>query len=277
MPIVECPSRSLTALELTALNTRAISSAIHSKRVIHSVMRITKTAEARRLGSLSRHRTTEGSFTMSGRTTFADKVSMRPWVGARILVPLAAVLLALNVGVAIASGPADRQTSNVYMFVEPDPVQVMGADARLTRTDSGVGYNLRTSGLEKGHAVSIWWVIFNNPEHCTDGEGGAACGMGDLFETDVNVAVMSGGGHAIGGSGRANFAGHLTVGQITNEHPAFLDGPGLTNPRGAEIHLIVRTHGPLIPGMNHGMFNSFEVGCDVNDCEDLQFAVFVAP
>ncbi len=56
---------------------------------------------------------------------------------------------------------------------------VIGANARLTRTDSGVGYNLRTSGFEQGHATSIWWVIFNNPEHCADGMGDAACGMAD--------------------------------------------------------------------------------------------------
>jgi hypothetical protein len=200
----------------------------------------------------------------------------------RIIALFATMLLSLSL---IAAGaPADRQTSDVYELATGEAVE--GAIAHLTRTDTGVGYTLRTSGLEKGHAASIWWVIFNNPEECEHGEGEAACGMGDLFDPAVNIAVMSGGGHVIGNSGRANFAGHLTTGQITNEHPhpAFTDGPGLTEPRGAEIHLVVRSHGPVIPGMNHGMFNSFEVGCTPgtsggfgdgpNECADLQFAVF---
>jgi hypothetical protein len=184
----------------------------------------------------------------------------------RSIVLMAAVLLTLSmVGPAWGSGPADRQTTDVLSFEDGS----VTGDARLVRTDTGMTYNLRTSGLTAGDAVSIWWVIFNNPENCV-----GDCGMPDLFNPDVNVAVQSGGGHVIGNSGRAGFAGHLNEGQITNEHPAFLDGPGLTDARGAEIHLVVRTHGPVIPGMNHAMFNSFEVGCDVNDCEDVQFAVF---
>jgi hypothetical protein len=38
---------------------------------------------------------------------------------------------------------------------------------------------------------------------------------------------MDGGGHAIGASGRASFAGHLNEGQIANEHPAFVGSPML--------------------------------------------------
>lgn len=209
---------------------------------------------------------------------------MRPL--SRFIVLLTAFLLALGtLGPASAANSADRQTSDVVTF---DGQDVVGS-ARLVRTDTGVGFNLRTSGLTKGDAVSIWWVIFNNPEFCEHGEGDAACGELDLFENpedapfdenppvpneDVDPAVMAGGGHVVGASGNAGFAGHLNEGQITNEHPAFTDGPGLTDPRGAEIHLVVRTHGPVIPGLNHDMFNSFEVGCDVNDCADLQFAAF---
>jgi hypothetical protein len=184
----------------------------------------------------------------------------------RSIVLTAAVLLTLSmVAPAWGTGSADRQTTPVLSFED----WAVTGDANLVRTDTGLTYNLRTSGLTGGDAVSIWWVIFNNPEACVD-----ACGVSDVFNPDVNAAVQSGGGHVVGNSGRAGFAGHLNEGQITNEHPMFLDGPGLTDARGAEIHLVVRTHGPVIPGMNHAMFNSFEVGCDVNDCEDVQFAVF---
>ena len=206
----------------------------------------------------------------------------------RTTVLLTAMLLILSVmGPAWAGGPPDRQDSDVFAFADEQPVQ--GAGARLIRTDSGVGYNLHTTGLEKGHAVTVWWVIFNNPDAC-DGD----CSIEDLFvdfpvdlapNPDVNPAVMLAGGNVVGGSGRSTFAGHLNEEQITTEHPFFMDGPGLTDARGAEIHLVVRSHGPLVPANMPEMIRSFEGGCEVNlpagavpeqpgECADLQFAVF---
>ena len=222
----------------------------------------------------------------------------------RITVLLTALLLALSmVGTAAANNSADRQASDVYEWPAADPpVQVEGADARLVRTDAGVSYNLRTTGLEKGHATSIWWVIFNNPDECV-----GPCGVPDLFNPAVEASVQSGGGNMVGGSGNSAYADHLRIGETTNPHPfihedsegrdeyAPMDPPipppvanhGLLNPRGAEIHLVLRTHGPAIPGMNHVMFNSYEVGCSpatsfgagegTNDCADVQFTIFLPP
>ena len=211
------------------------------------------------------------------------------------LLSMMLLLLGLLAGSALAQGngggAADRQSKNVYWFDEDgEPTTDVAGDARLVRTDSGVSYNLRTTGLTKGDATSIWWVIFNNPEACSDG----VCMLPDLFNPAVAASVQSGGGNVVGGSGNSTYASHLNVGQITNPHPVLhgpdffnLPNPGLTNPRGAEIHLVVRSHGPVIPGMNHGMFNSFEVGCTPgssggagdggNECADLQFTVFLPP
>lgn len=204
-----------------------------------------------------------------------------------VVVLLSALLLALgSVAPAWGSGSADRETSDVFDFADEQPIE--GAVAELTRTDTGVGYSLRTAGLVEGHAVSIWWVIFNNPEECATGPA-EPCEIDDLFNPDVAASVQSGGGHAVGASGKAGFAGHLNEGQVTTSHPlheAFdLENPGLLNPRGAEIHLVVRSHGPLQPELNHEMFNSFEAGCvefldagvmpeEEGECADLQFAVF---
>lgn len=209
------------------------------------------------------------------------------------LIALAALtMLSMLTGTALAHGngrpAADRQSSDVYTFADPPDMPDMVGDARLTRTDSGVSYNLRTTGLEKGHATSIWWVIFNNPDECA-----ADCALPDLFNPDVAASVQSGGGNMVGASGNSAYAGHLSVGETTNPHPVVhgdlgppaIDNPGLINPRGAEIHLVVRTHGELTPGLNHEMFNTFMAGCTTDDggdglnenCEDLQFAIFLAP
>lgn len=132
----------------------------------------------------------------------------------------------------------------------------------------------------KGHAVSISWVIFNNPEACD----GACAAATDLFEPAVNAAVMSGGGNVVGDSGRSSFAAHLNEGEITNEHPAFEDGPGVTDARGAEIHLVVRSHGPKVEEHMPAQLKTFGAGCDDDvtpempneqgECADVQFAAF---
>lgn len=195
------------------------------------------------------------------------------------VVMMAAFLTLTLAGPAYGAGPADHSTSEVFDVADEQPIP--GAKARMVRTDSGVGYYLSTSGLTAHHAFTVWWVIFNNPEFCaTD-----PCSVNDLFVEDVDAAVMVGSGHVVGASGHGRFASHLTEGQITTEHPAFTGGPGLTNARGAEIHLVLRSHGPLNPEAMPAQISTFEGGCEVNldpgtvpsetgECSDLQFAVF---
>jgi len=50
----------------------------------------------------------------------------------------------------------------------------------------------------------------------------------------------------------------LPAGDVEN-NPWF--GNGFTNPTGAEIHLVINDHGPLIPEMADTMLNSYRGGC----------------
>lgn len=110
-----------------------------------------------------------------------------------------------------ASAPASMiQSASVHWLSDLSDAE--GATAQLKRTKSGAAYSFRTTGLEKGHVVTMWWVIFNNPEEC----------------------------------------------EITTFHPAFVGSPGLLDARGAEIHLVLRRHGPAIPGMIDEMRTNFE-------------------
>lgn len=169
-----------------------------------------------------------------------------------------------------------------------DLSDVEGAAAKLTRTNSGVSYSFRTTGLDKGHVVTMWWVIFNVPEECSNPipEIGAQCGLPDLSNPDVQSSVMGGQGHIVGKSGRSTHAAHLREGEITTYHPAFVGSPGLLDAMEAEIHLVLRTHGPMIPGMISEMRSTFEAACTPassngfgdgpNECADLQAAAFPA-
>lgn len=196
-----------------------------------------------------------------------------------VLAALAAALVALPVAFAASSA---RSTGDVLQFA--DGSQVMGATSTLVRTDQGAAFTIRTNGLAAGDAVTVWWVVFNNPEFCTAGAGGFRCGLGDLlpFGGDPRVASSAfyAAGHVIGGSGQAGFGGYTSTDGPNGE---VLWGPGLLSPRTADIHFVVRSHGPALAEFLPGQIQSFGVACanvppemgggGPNTCMDVQFAI----
>ena len=144
------------------------------------------------------------------------------------------------------AAPADRSVSNVWSFASG--MEVPGASSRLVRTDGGVSASLRTNGLPAGDAVTVWWVIFNNPDSCTSGEGGFRCGEGDLFDPAVDVSVQYAGGHVVG-NGRYAVGAYLSEGDTSGcALAAFnLVCAGLIDSSVADVHLVVRSHGPALP------------------------------
>jgi hypothetical protein len=47
----------------------------------------------------------------------------------------------------------------------PVPPSVVGAST-LVRTAHGVSTKVETSALAPGDAVTLWWIVFNNPDAC---------------------------------------------------------------------------------------------------------------
>jgi hypothetical protein len=171
---------------------------------------------------------------------------------------------------------AERSESAVYRF--EDMSAVPGAVSTLVRHDAGISMTLRTSELEPGHTYTIWWVIFNAPDACV---GEETCVEADLFNPDAQPGVHYAAGNVVGGSGRGHFGGALRVGDTAD---AILGGP-LTAPRAAEVHLIVRSHGPAVPGIIPEQIHTFGGGCDGESggppgaegfaCFDPQFSVHI--
>ena len=62
------------------------------------------------------------------------------------------------------------------LWGETDAV-VEDAEAILVRMHHGLSMTISTTGLEPGNVYTIWWVIFNAPENCSD----SVCGPDDVF------------------------------------------------------------------------------------------------
>ena len=119
-------------------------------------------------------------------------------------------------------------------------------------------------------ALTLWGVLFNEPQNCSDG----VCGEDDLFVDPLppRTSVVFLSGQRVPANGRLAYGASYGEGSTVGALP--LPTLGLEDADAAEVHLILRTHGRYIPGLADEQITSFDGGCDVQTCEDLQFAVF---
>ena len=222
---------------------------------------------------------------------------IRYQISKKVLLSISALVILVAVAVLATQAlpvraAANHTESNVYWF-NPFPVygdQVPGATASLVSNKAGATAQLRSDGLTPGDAVTLWWIIFNSPENCAAHP--EPCTLDDLFGNTAAVGgeVTYGAGHVIGDSGKVAYGSHLKTGEVRMGW----FGNGFTNPTGAEIHLVVHTHGQVIPEMADEMISTFRAGCHddaminpdfpanayndgtpgPNQCQDLQFAFF---
>lgn len=183
----------------------------------------------------------------------------------RIIVLLSSLFVVVISGLALA-GPANRSVASVNRL--SDDSVVMGARAQLVRTDNGISMTINTE-VEPG-AYTNWWIIFNNPEECSNPlpDIGALCSPADFINPLVAGSVLYAAGNIVGPSWKGRFAGHLSLGDTGGA----LFGPGILNPMGAEVHVLVRSHGPIIPGDVPSQIHTVGGGC--NPCIDRQAAAF---
>jgi hypothetical protein len=144
----------------------------------------------------------------------------------------------------------------------PDAVQVVGT-TQLTRNTDGLQLTLDVDGLIPGHAYSVWWVVWNNPEFC-DG----ACDDPDVGSEDVKVEVLYAAGSVAGGT-KGNFGATLkeddVTGSINGEFFNLPNNGGLLDAMKAEIHVVLRSHGPAIPGQVDQQISTYAGGCNPSD------------
>lgn len=173
-------------------------------------------------------------------------------------------------------------TAIVHEFGNPDgtpvmdPMDIEGSSGTLWRTTTGISAVISTSELPAG-AYSVWWVIFNNPEHCATPNACGADDLGDRTGDGVQASLVWATGAEVLDDGIGTFRAHLPAGASREA----LWGPGLQNLEGAEIHAVIRYHGPVIPEIFVDQITTVGGGCDEfnqpTGCYDPQAIAFVEP
>jgi hypothetical protein len=174
--------------------------------------------------------------------------------------------------------------------------RIVGAEAILTRMAHGISMTFITEELLPGNAYTAWWVIFNTPKGCSD----EACGLDDVFLLDdegrfildanslaqpniagreaTQVSFLWATGNIADEEGHAMFRASLPIGDLTGD-VSF--GPGLLEPMRSEVHLLLRSHGPVIPELRNEQLFTAWGGCPDpvtrTPCEDVQIAIFEPP
>jgi hypothetical protein len=197
-----------------------------------------------------------------------------------------------GVGYATAASPEDYvdSTSPVQAFADPDTPT---GESTLWRTADSVFATFGSRDVPPGHAITLWWVVFNQPKECSppgcgDDDifvgGDPAAGLDDASIAAADVVAGFASGTVAADDGTIRLSARLAAGESGTE-VIFGDGPLLkTAGLVAEIHLVTRSHGPSIPGVVVEQVSVHDGGCttlltppeladDVGECVDLHFSV----
>ncbi|MGH9946713.1 MAG: hypothetical protein ACRD6X_05895 [Pyrinomonadaceae bacterium] len=166
---------------------------------------------------------------------------------------------------------SDISTQPVIVMATGEKVPAAGAT--MTRNNQSVFFTLHTQGLTPGNVVTAWMAVFNNPRHCAT----SPCTPADFANPDVNGTLLNTGGRIIGPDGSATYGAFRAVGDVTGARPGVGTGNGLVRPRRAEIHIVLRSHGPASadPAILAEQLSMFNGGCPPNVCSNFGSAIFM--
>ncbi|QCW98937.1 collagen-like protein [Aggregatimonas sangjinii] len=106
---------------------------------------------------------------------------------------------------------------------------LLGASSTLYRDKDGITAHFKTTNLIPNNAYTLWFVIF-----------------GDEPGPPMSIYAA---GHIAGESGTEIFSAYKSVDVNFN------------NPQTAEVHMALRTHGPVQPGMLPSQIQTMDGGC----------------
>jgi hypothetical protein len=102
---------------------------------------------------------------------------------------------------ASSADKAVVSTANVHLFPATGDNDVEGARSTLERTADGIRVEIETVDLTPGEAYTLWWVIFNRPDECSDGQ----C-MGPDLSSRATASMVS---YATGAIADGRWSGQL--------------------------------------------------------------------
>ena len=108
----------------------------------------------------------------------------------RAIAKFSAVLTCFTLFGAAAHADGYEQVDSVVRIADGTPV----GSAQTIRTQNRVQSIIRTSDLDPGSAVTVWWRIYNRPQHCAIPY---ACTVADIANPDVHGSQLHATAHKV--------------------------------------------------------------------------------
>ena len=116
--------------------------------------------------------------------------------------------------------------------------------------------------------VTMWWVVFNQPDFCRGGGVRICTGM-DLTNPEAKPALVWAAEQRVRPRVPVSVKASLPV---ASQHRT--SGSGLTNPLGAEVHLALLTHRVHLPvHQRQRLVAAFSGACTQTECANIQYAI----
>jgi len=215
--------------------------------------------------------------------------SIRQWTLLGLLL-IAVSLLGTSFQARAQDNEGQKETFQIRPL-NPTPMSIDPATGavRLNRTRQELWASVHVTDLNPNSAFTLWVVIFNSPEACiTNPAGPIHCSATDLMAVPnpARASAFNVGAFVTGAiNGTANTSIHIRSG-LPPDGAFILWGKGGLNDNGvtpglhegngfgAEVHLVVRTHGLIIPTAITDQLSMINGGCPPNTCANVETAAF---
>jgi hypothetical protein len=188
--------------------------------------------------------------------------------------------MAVGLLISVMAAPAAAKTTNLdgpnpaIWLADPDGIgegdietgdDVANASGSARVNSNGATIKVNTTGLEPGHTYTMWVVYFSDQTLCEDRTSGNAGCNGEDLPFVNGGGVLFGNGQVAGGNGTATFTARLNTGDgadVDDTPPPPFAFAAYEAGEDNEFHVVIRSHGPKIPGEVGEQIHSFNGGCD---------------
>lgn len=160
-----------------------------------------------------------------------------------------------------------NQSGDVISIASGETLSDSSASIKRRVNENRLDITLNTFATPSD-VYTLWLCGFDAPDQCASNP----CSLDELVNgVGESFCQWADGDIARNTNGNLRFRGSS---DLTTE---VILGDGMDNIAGAELHLVVRTHGQPIISELGAMLTTFNGGCPPNTCTDEQVAIILAP
>ncbi len=149
---------------------------------------------------------------------------------------------------AASTSTVTKQTIPVKSLQDGHVIE--GSNAKLQRRSGSLKVKVKTRELHSGETVDVLWAVFNDPSACTEGNPvtGSPCGPNDLPNDATGATLQFAAGGTVDEDGEFKISASIAVGDTSGCLEGFPCREGVTNPLGAEVHVVIVQDGTVVQG-----------------------------